>query len=629
LLAARYAQGDGVEANQAEASRWYLKAAQAGDPSAMYEISRRYFSGYGVEKSEVEYKDWLRKAADGGYPKAQHDMSFQFGSVWRKGGYVFSSQPGDPDEKAKQLVFWLSKASDSGLAAAKHRLAMIGLLGVRKNIVSEEYLIPPASSSESAIQLLRMNADGGHWESQWALGTLFQAGFREVKPDAAESTKWWQRLDSQTDASVQSEIGFRYLASNPKYYKTGDNRWNGKDLTFDETNSVAWSWFTKAAAQGNGGAMWQMSHMEDAGLGVPKNSESALQNEKRAANVGHADAMYWMGTRYTHGRGVPIDYSVALDWFKKAVAAEGPYGVNSSRAEAQNALGVFHENGYGLSKDAVIAYAWYNLSAAGGYEKARENLSRVQKVLTPEDLSEAQKLSREWSAGKLIERTTRSAASGDGTQTGTASSATGFFISTSGDILTNHHVVADCKEIRVPALSTVGKVRVADKVNDLALVKIEGKDFSPLVFSPVEELKQGEEISVFGFPLDGYLPSSGNFTQGIVAALAGPANNSSLIQITSPVQPGNSGGPVLNKRGEVVGVVVGKANVIKLAKVTGDIAQNINFAIAGRTVTAFLDGNLIKYSKRNNALSLFSSQKSSSELADLARQSSVKLECLR
>ena len=82
---------------------------------------------------------------------------------------------------------------------------------------------------------------------------------------------------------------------------------------------------------------------------------------------------------------------------------------------------------------------------------------------------------------------------------------------------------------------------------------------------------------MFGFPLEGFLAASGNFTPGIVAALAGPGNNSSLVQITAPVQPGNSGGPVIDSKGHAVGVVLGKADAIKIAKATGDIPRKRKF----------------------------------------------------
>jgi S1-C subfamily serine protease len=166
---------------------------------------------------------------------------------------------------------------------------------------------------------------------------------------------------------------------------------------------------------------------------------------------------------------------------------------------------------------------------------------------------------------------------------------------------------------------------VADAANDLAVIQVQGDSFPAAEIGKADDLRQGQDIGVFGYPLEGYLPASGNFTVGIVSALAGPSNNSSLIQITAPVQPGNSGGPVLNKKGQVVGVVVGKADVIKLAQITNDIAQNINFAISVGTVVAFLDGNHVQYSKPG--FSILNFDKDSAGMAESARRISVKVEC--
>lgn len=71
-------------------------------------------------------------------------------------------------------------------------------------------------------------------------------------------------------------------------------------------------------------------------------------------------------------------------------------------------------------------------------------------------------------------------------------------------------------------------------------------------------LRQGEDIVVFGFPLNSILSSGGNLTPGVVSALTGLGNNSSQIQITAPIQPGSSGSPVVNLQGKVVGVVTSK-----------------------------------------------------------------------
>jgi hypothetical protein len=205
-----------------------------------------------------------------------------------------------------------------------------------------------------------------------------------------------------------------------------------------------------------------------------------------------------------------------------------------------------------------------------------------------------------------------------------ASIGTGFFVSQDGGVLTNMHVVEGCRELRLSGQKAIAKPLVSDQANDLAIIKVDVTRQTNAVFPESDQLRQGEEIFVFGFPLEGYLPSSGNITPGIVSALAGPGNNSSLIQMTAPVQPGNSGGPLFNKKGRVVGVVVGKADAIKIAKVTGDIPQNINFAIAPRTVRAFLDGNQVQYEQ---ASEIFSFNKDSVAIADIARSVTVKIEC--
>src|SRR6266478_224338 len=86
----------------------------------------------------------------------------------------------------------------------------------------------------------------------------------------------------------------------------------------------------------------------------------------------------------------------------------------------------------------------------------------------------------------------------------------------------------------------------------------------------------GESVVAVGFPLTGLLSSDPIVTTGIISALSGLRNDRRRIQITAPVQPGNSGGPLLGENGSVVGVVVGKLDALKMVKVTGDIPQNVN-----------------------------------------------------
>ena len=97
----------------------------------------------------------------------------------------------------------------------------------------------------------------------------------------------------------------------------------------------------------------------------------------------------------------------------------------------------------------------------------------------------------------------------------------------------------------------------------------------------VEPPRLAETVVVYGFPLSGMLSSSGNVTLGNISALMGLGDDSRDVQISAAVQPGNSGGPMFDGSGLLLGVVQSKLNAIRAASVTGDIAQNVNFAIRG------------------------------------------------
>ena len=91
--------------------------------------------------------------------------------------------------------------------------------------------------------------------------------------------------------------------------------------------------------------------------------------------------------------------------------------------------------------------------------------------------------------------------------------------------------------------------------------------------------KLGEEVYTVGFPLTGILSDGHKVATGIVSGLAGLDNDPRLFQLTVPTQPGNSGGPIFNSKGEVVGMLASTLSVDYLYKVAKTIPQNVNFAI--------------------------------------------------
>jgi serine protease Do len=148
-------------------------------------------------------------------------------------------------------------------------------------------------------------------------------------------------------------------------------------------------------------------------------------------------------------------------------------------------------------------------------------------------------------------------------------------------------------------------------------------DTRPTTFASFRSgVRLGEGVAAFGFPLAGLLATSGNFTLGNVTAVAGLGDDTRILQISAPVQPGNSGGPLLDYSGNVVGVIEGRLNAITVFTLTNDLAQNVNFAIKANVATNFLDANSIGPSG-----SLGSTALQPSEIAERAKSLAVMIEC--
>jgi S1-C subfamily serine protease len=127
----------------------------------------------------------------------------------------------------------------------------------------------------------------------------------------------------------------------------------------------------------------------------------------------------------------------------------------------------------------------------------------------------------------------------------TEATGTGFFVSKQGHLLTNNHVISGCESVTVrwPDKREV-QARVAGRSpdDDLAVLIVDTEPQDVALFRPNGQARLGETIVVYGFPLPDLLSSSGNLTTGAVTALAGLRDESRIMQISAPVQAGNSGG---------------------------------------------------------------------------------------
>jgi serine protease Do len=165
---------------------------------------------------------------------------------------------------------------------------------------------------------------------------------------------------------------------------------------------------------------------------------------------------------------------------------------------------------------------------------------------------------------------------------------TGFIVTGAGEVLTNRHVIADCRSLSIDGKPAV--VLAEDETFDLALLKAEGlAGVVPATFAR-DPARLNSDVTVAGYPLPDLLGGL-NITRGAVTSLKGIGGDGINMQISAPVQPGNSGGPVVNAAGQVVGVVVAKLDAAKVADLYDDIPQNVNFAIRGEIAKLFLAQN--------------------------------------
>lgn len=230
-----------------------------------------------------------------------------------------------------------------------------------------------------------------------------------------------------------------------------------------------------------------------------------------------------------------------------------------------------------------------------------------------------------------------------------SNSGSGFFISKLGHIITNHHVVKECSKItvgdnidrQVPA-----KLMEIDKKNDLALLRtttldLASKDTKSLIkklstlnlrmeMPPLataglmrsNDVELGEDIVVAGFPYGDIFSKDIKVTFGNVNSTKGVGDNSSQFQIQAPVQIGNSGGPIYDKFGNIVGVVVAQLDKLKMAKTIGSLPENVNFGIKASTVKQFLNSSGLptKWAERDKNMN-------NKEISKIAAKQTVMVVC--
>lgn len=570
--------------------------AKGGDAIAAQRLAQWYRSSEGGLDLEA-FIYWTRQAADAGYAVAQYDLV----NAYRDGDGVDAN----PDEAAR----WLGLAIPGLLAAAKRgdpdSLYALGIAvgsgdsgpkdvteaarlirrAAERGDAEVQYLVgicfyagdPVKVNYAEAARWLTAAADRGHLEALNLLAHLHFHG-RGVPKNASEAIRLYRRAAEQGHAESQEWLG--------DLYRFG--------LEVEQNFAEAVRWHRLAAEQGNLHSQWTLGEMYRRGGRTASHlAESerwyrvAVESYARLAEHGDPDAQCKFGDALLGGLGVFKDTTKAVHWFQRS--AEQGY------VTAQYRLGCLFADGLGVPRSDVLAFAWLTLARAGGWTvgDCESRLKHLEATMLRAEVVEAQRIAAVFvpkNERPLLGESRRASREGDNAAPKPRGSGSGFAIAAEGYVITSQHVVASASRVEVVTRSGTYKATVvkSDQSNDVAVLKVEAR-LPALAIVPSKSARLGATVGTVGFPnttLQGFSPK---LSKGEIASLAGPGDDPRYFQISVAVQPGNSGGPLFDERGNVVGIVAAKLREEAARATSGSAPENVNYAIKSSFLLAFLE----------------------------------------
>ena len=650
-LAMMHHYGEGVPKDRSKALAWYRKSANNGNPDAQYMLALHHAVGMTTPQDLAKALQWFHRAAENGHGLAQYKV----GNVYVKGVIV--------PKNITEAVRWLRMAALQGVLDAQLELASIylGERGIPPNLPESARLFQAAAVQGDAyaqFQIGIMNYNGagvprshekaanwygkaaaqGHKQAQLHLAFLYQTG-RGVQKNDDKAFKLYRQAAEQGLADSQYALGNAYVRG-----------WGTL-----KSPDKAVEWFRRAAKQEHSGAMYEIGYAHLRGEGAPRSYQIAMDWFTRSATMGTAAAQRSLGVMYAIELGVDRNRVAAYMLLTLAIDNEIPdekaFAVREDVAKwmtdaeigKARRLARNWKPGKELHLPALPTKA---AGSADGMRKIQNSLARLGYDAGPADgimgrktraairaFEADQELPATGAATTALERALKAAVSRDGDQRRAlptspdnpalkfASSGTGFAITKEGHVLTNYHVIDDCGEIWITSKGRA-EALAADAEDDLALLRTDGRFEKQAAFRKEGRAPLGADIVVTGYPLQSILSTDLGVTSGIVSALKGIRDDPRHLQLTAPAQAGNSGGPVLDRSGNVVGLMVSKLNAMLIAQVARDLPQNINFAITASTARKFLDHYDVLYSVVRSKKT-----RSVAEIAAMARKFTVRIEC--
>lgn len=339
------------------------------------------------------------------------------------------------------------------------------------------------------------------------------------------------------------------------------------------------------AESGDAVAQFKLGVCYAKGEGVKKDEAEAVKWFSKAAEQGDTEAQIRLGKCYYQGKGVKKNAIEAVKWWHTA-AEQG-------NASAQHLLGISYQTGEGVVKNDIEGYKWWLLAVAHGDDSAKKGISSVEKQLSSAQRAEGQRLAQEWEAKHAKRKAVQGPEQRSATESSEAESkvtGTGFLITPNGYLVTNHHVVKDSDKVRVQTASGLLDAVVirTDAASDLALLKVTGT-FNALPVVSSRTARLGATVATVGFPNIGLQGFEPKLSKGDISSLCGIQDDVRYFQVSVPVQPGNSGGPLFDERGNVVGVISAQLSQKAALESSGTLAQSVNYAVKSSYLLSFLE----------------------------------------
>ena len=306
------------------------------------------------------------------------------------------------------------------------------------------------------------------------------------------------------------------------------------------------------------------------------------------------------------------DFCVKLNpWINKCKKKFVVYQKNNIEViKGKKGFYIFHNVTRYIPEKQPLLLEWGN----GVLYKIEKNMQDVDKTIIAmiKEVEDKKKIAEK--PKKQEPKKEKPKASPDDNKIVPAGSGSGFFVLKDGTVITNYHVIEGCElnKVSYKGSQSEAKVLSIDKVNDIAILKTNIKPITAFAVSN-EDVSLLEDVVVAGYPLGKQISSAIKTHKGVVTALAGAGDNYSYFQTDAAINQGNSGGPIINQKGNVVGIAV--------QTWVEEGVQGVHFGIKSSTLKTFANANGLKFLTPNNR------DLSNKELGKLITESTVYVEC--